>query len=99
MAAIVDPPREIDYVGVTPWVLIVESDLRKLHMTRIILERTGFEVEVASSVAEAIESLAILKPALIVVDDLPGARDLLDRAGAVGIDTASHRDVVREKLA
>jgi CheY-like chemotaxis protein len=98
MAAVADSPREIDYPGVARWVLIVDPDRLKQSLARSILERAGFGVAVVSSVAEAIDSLAIMTPALIVVDDLPGASDLLDRARAVGIDTARHRDLVSEEL-
>ncbi|HEY3085499.1 MAG TPA: response regulator [Candidatus Dormibacteraeota bacterium] len=98
MAAVADSPREIDYPGVARWVLIVDPDRLNESLARSILERAGFGVAVVSSVAEAIDSLAIMTPALIVVDDLPGASDLLDRARAVGIDTARHRDLVSEKL-
>jgi DNA-binding response OmpR family regulator len=99
MAAVADSPREIDYPGIARWVLIVDPDRRKQRLARIVLERAGFGVAVVSNVAEAIDCLAIMTPALIVVDDLPGAGDLLDRARTIGIDTARHGDVVSEKLA
>jgi CheY-like chemotaxis protein len=100
MAAIAVSPREIEDCGAGRWVLVVDPGRRNGRLSVIVLERAGFGVEVASSAAEAIDSLAIMKPALVVVDeDLPGAGDLLDRARAVGVDTARHRDVVSKKLA
>lgn len=99
MAAVADSPREIDYPGIAQWVLIVDPDPRKQRLARFVLERAGFGVAIVASVAAAMDTLAIMTPALIVVDDLPGAGDLLDRARTIGIDTARHRDVVSKKLA
>ncbi len=96
MASSAISSREIEYPGVARWVLIVDPDARKRRLARIAMERDGFGVALASNVTTAIDALAIMTPALIVVDDLPGAGDLLDRARTIGIDTARYGDVVSE---
>ena len=87
-------------VDVTPWVLLVVRDARKLRLVRAAFERAGFGVEVAASVEDAFECLAVMTPALIVIDErLPGSSDLLDRARPVGVEASSDRDAVSQQLA
>ena len=89
-----------ELVEVTPWVLLVVSDARKLRLVRTAFERAGFGVEVAASVEDAFEFLAVMTPALIVIDErLPGSGDLLYRARAVGIEASGDRDAVSQQLA
>lgn len=89
-----------ELVEVTPWVLLVVSDARKLRLVRAAFERAGFGVEVAASVEDAYECLAVMTPALIVIDErLPGPCDLLYRARAVGVKASSDRDAVSQQLA
>jgi DNA-binding response OmpR family regulator len=89
-----------ELVDVTPWVLLVVRDARKLRLVRAAFERAGFGVEVAASVEDAFECLAVMTPALIVIDErLPGSSDLLDRARAVGVEASSDRDAVSQQLA
>lgn len=84
---------------VTRWVLIVESNLGRQHRLWNALELQGFGVVTVATVAEALGCLAVMRPALVVAGELPGARDLLDRARAIGIEAASYRDVVGKELA
>ncbi len=86
----------------TPWVLLVGRDWFGREKTRRTLEEAGCAVEVASTAEEALFCLAVMTPALIIVEDVaasPGAGDFLDRARLIGVDAASDRDVVREQLA
>ena len=86
----------------TPWVLLVLTGARKRRQVRKWLEQAGCGVEVVSGVEDALECLNVMKPAMIVLDDdlaLPGTGDLLNRARAVGVDTARRRDVVGKQLA
>ena len=55
--------------AVTPWVLVVSSDEAKARSTRIMWEAAGFAVEVAATAEDARACLAVMTPALIVVDD------------------------------
>ena len=87
---------------VTPWVLIVGLDWWGRERLRRRLEAAGCAVEVASTAAEALGCLAVITPALIVLEEaaaLPGARDFLDRARLIGVDAARDRDMVCEQLA
>ena len=100
MAAVALSPRPLEHTDFTRWVLAVTDDALVQRRTRRALMRAGFAVEVALDAPEALRCLDVIKPALLVVDDdLPGAGDLLDRARAVGVDSASHGDVVGEELA
>ena len=100
MAAVAVSPRTFEHPEFTRWVLVVGNDVDVQRRTCRALVRTGFAVEVAPDVPEALHCLEVITPALVVVDDdLPGASDLLDRARAVGVDSASHGDVVGEELA
>ncbi len=86
----------------TPWILLVLTDPQQRRQVRKWLEQAGYGVEVASGVEDALECLSVMKPAIIVLDDdlaLPGTRDLLNRARAVGVDAARRRDVVSKQLA
>ncbi len=86
----------------TPWVLLVLTGARKRRHVRKWLEQAGCGVEVVSGVEDALECLNVMKPTMIVLDDdlaLPGTGDLLNRARAVGVDTARRRDVVGKQLA
>ena len=100
MAAVAVSPRTFEPPDFTRWVLVVSDDADVQRRTRRALVRAGFAVEIAPDVPEALSCLEVITPALVVVDDdLPGASDLLDRARAVGVDSASHGDVVGEELA
>ena len=89
-----------ELVEVTPWVLLVVSDARKLRLVRAAFERAGFGVEVAASVEDAFECLAVMTPALIVIDErLPGPGDLLNRPRTIRVEASGDRDVVSEQLA
>jgi ActR/RegA family two-component response regulator len=55
--------------AVTPWVLIVASDEAKALSARTAWEEVGFEVEVASTIEDALACLEVIIPALIVVGD------------------------------
>jgi CheY-like chemotaxis protein len=99
MVAVELSAREIEHPGVGRWALLVEPDLRRRRLATPALEEAGYAVAVVSDVTEAVASLAIMTPALIVVGDLPGASHLLDRARAIGIETTRHGDVVGEELA
>jgi DNA-binding response OmpR family regulator len=86
-----------ELVEVTPWALLVVSDARKLRLVRAAFERAGFGVEVAASVEEAFECLAVMTPALILIDErLPGPGDLVNRARAVRVEASSDRDAVSQ---
>jgi ActR/RegA family two-component response regulator len=100
MAAVAVSPRTLEHPDVTRWVVVVTGDPLVQRRTCRAMVRAGFAVEVAVDTAEALRLLEVITPALVVVDeDLPGAGDLLDRARAVGVDSASHGDVVGEELA
>ena len=51
-----------------PWVLLVITDQNVLPAAARAWEQAGFGVEIASSVQNALECLAVMTPALIVVD-------------------------------
>lgn len=55
--------------AVTPWVLVVSADEAKARSTRIMWEAAGFAVEVAANAEDARACLAVMTPALIMVDD------------------------------
>ena len=98
MPAVELSSRRHDYPGVSRWALVVEPDRRKRRFVTSVLEQQGYGVAIVDCVTEALACLAIMTPALIVVGDLPGAGDLLDRARAIGIESARHGDVVSEEL-
>jgi hypothetical protein len=86
----------------TPWVLLVGRDWFGREKVRRTLEEAGCAIELASTADEALFCLAVMTPALVVIEDvgaLPGAGDFLDRARLIGVNTTSDRDVVREQLA
>jgi DNA-binding response OmpR family regulator len=56
-------------VEVTPWVLLVLTDEQE-QTARKVWEEAGFGVEVASSLDEALECLAVMTPALVVGDEM-----------------------------
>ncbi len=56
-----------------PLIFVVEDDPANQLLFRAVLEGAGYEVEVASTAAEARERLAAVSPALILMDvQLPG---------------------------
>ena len=58
----------------TSWVLVVTPDRRQQQSACEELEGAGFGVEIATSVDAALACLAVMKPALLVIDDqLPDA--------------------------
>ena len=86
----------------TPWVLLVGRERLGREEVRRTLEEAGCAVELASTADEALFCLAVMTPALVVIEDvgaLPGAGDFLDRARLIGVNATSDRDVVREQLA
>jgi len=86
----------------TPWVLLVGRDWFGREKVRRTLEEAGCAVELASTADEALFCLAVMTPALVVIEDagaLPGAGDFLDRARLIGVNATSDRNVVREQLA
>ena len=52
----------------TPWVLLVVTDESGRSAAARAWEEAGFGVEIAPSVQNALECLAVMTPALIVVD-------------------------------
>lgn len=98
MAAVEVSFPELDQAGVTRWAMLVEPDRSKRQVVTAVLEQAGFAVAVVTGATEALACLAIMTPALIVVGDLPGASDLLDRARSIGIETTRNGDVVSEEL-
>lgn len=100
MAAVVVSPHPQEQADITRWVLVVGGDAQAQRRTCRALSLAGFAIVVALDAAEALRCLGVIRPTLLVVDgELPGAGDLLDRARAIGIDSARHRDVVGEELA
>jgi len=102
--AVAPVDAERDTIQVTPWILIVLTDPRKRRSARREFEQAGFEVQVATSIEDAIGFLAVMTPALIVLDEnlagrLPGPRDLLNRPRTIRVEASSDRDVVSEQLA
>jgi hypothetical protein len=94
--------EEIAIYEVTPWVLLVGRDWWGLQTLRRHLESSACAVEVASTAEEALFCLAVMTPALMIIEQAPaspGAGDFLDRARLIGINSAGDRDVVREELA
>lgn len=56
-----------------PLILVVEDNLANQMLVHTLLESAGYEVEVASSAAQALERLASIMPALILMAvQLPG---------------------------
>ena len=104
MIAVAPVDAERDTIQVTPWILIVLTDPRKRRSARREFEQAGFEVQVATSIEDAIEFLAVMTPALIVLDEnltgrLPGPGDFLNRPRTIRVEASSDRDVVSEQLA
>jgi hypothetical protein len=91
--------QEFEHHVITHWVLLVESNLVRQHRMWHALEGQGFGVVIVVTLEEARGCLAVMRPALVVAGDLPGARDFLDGARAVGIEAASYRDIVGKQLA
>ena len=87
---------------VTPWVLLVGLDWAGRETVRRRLEAAGCAVEVASTADEAMLCMAVMTPALIIIEEIsasPGARDFLDSARLIGVDATCDRDIVCEQLA
>jgi CheY-like chemotaxis protein len=100
-AAALSIPSE-DAHEVTPWVLIVGAACGDREDLRRKLERSGCAVEEVSTRAEALAYLAVITPALIVLEGFatsPRAGDFLDRSRLIGVDAARDGDMVREQLA
>lgn len=55
--------------GLTRWILIIIREAQQRHTLRTDLEGAGFAVEVASDTSAALDCLAVMTPALIVVDE------------------------------
>lgn len=74
-----------------PLVLVVEDNEANQLLTRAVLEREGYEVEVAGAGDEALEQLARRMPSLILMDiQLPGEDGLsLTRRLKAGPATAN----------
>jgi hypothetical protein len=92
---------EVPYEA-TPWVLLVGRDWASREKARRMIEDAGCAVEVASTAEEALFCLAVMTPALVIIEEVgasPGAGDFLDRARLIGVNSAGDRDVVREQLA
>ena len=51
-----------------PLILVVEGKLANQMLVRTLLESAGYEVEVVKSAAQALERLASILPALILMD-------------------------------
>ena len=98
MAAVEVSSRELEYPGLTRWAMVVEPDRRKRRIVTAVLEEAGYGVAIVADATEALACLAIMTPALVVVGDLPGAGDLLDRARSIGIEATRNGDVVSEEL-
>ena len=98
MAVALSPSSSEDR-AITRWVLVIESNVGRQRRMWRALQRRGFGVVTVATVEEARGCLAVLRPALVVAGDLPGAGDLLDGARSVGIEAARYGDVVSEQLA
>ena len=56
-----------------PWILVVEDNEANQLLARAVLERDGYDIEVASSAEEALVQLKAGAPSLILMDiQLPG---------------------------
>jgi hypothetical protein len=97
--AVAHAHRALEPIGVTRWVLVLEPVPSRQQRLWRKLERYGLGVVTVTTVEEADGCLAVMRPALVVAGDLPGASDFLDRARSVGVEAASYSDVVREQLA
>ena len=99
----VSPADDEDVVyEVTPWVLLVGLDWAGRERLRRKLEHAGCAVEVATTADEALACMAVMTPALIIIEEVPaspGTRDFLDGARLIGVDAASDRDIVCKQLA
>src|SRR6059036_4322339 len=51
-----------------PRVLVVDDEPQILRGLRVVLRRAGFQVDVAASVAEALDALAVRPPDALVLD-------------------------------
>lgn len=56
-------------VEVTPWVLVFMKDPGERQSAVQVWESAGFAVEIASTVEDVLECLAVMTPLLIVTDD------------------------------
>jgi CheY-like chemotaxis protein len=69
------------------FVLVVDSDVKKLFYTATLLQRFQYNVWTAHSAAEALEMASVAVPALIItaqfLDDLPG-RELIQKLQRIG---------------
>ena len=86
----------------TPWALLIITDARRRRAVRKVFQHSGFAVEVAETVGEAMLLISVMTPAVIVFDPpvaLPGAGNLLDRSRTVGVEAAGDRDVMGQQLA
>jgi CheY-like chemotaxis protein len=100
MAAAVVSQPSLERGDVTRWALVVTDNVDVQRRTCRTLWHAGFAVEIVLDAAQALDCLGVIKPALLVVDDdLPGSGDLLDRARAIGVESARHSDMVGEELA
>ena len=99
MAVALSTSPAFEHPAITQWVVVVESNAARQHRVWNALANHGFGVITVPTVEEARGCLAVMRPALVVAGDLPGASDLLDGARAIGIEAASYRDIVGEQLA
>jgi DNA-binding response OmpR family regulator len=63
------PAAFLKTAHVTPWVLLVLTDPRERRSAQEVWEGAGFGVEIASSVEDALELMAVMTPSLVVTDD------------------------------
>ncbi len=49
-------------------ILIIEDNEQNLYLMKFLLEKSGFEIEVARDGMEGIEAAALLKPSAILLD-------------------------------
>jgi CheY-like chemotaxis protein len=100
MAVAVVSQPSLERGEVTRWALVVTDNADVRRRTCRTLWYAGFAVEVVLDATQALGCLDVIKPALLLVDDdLPGSGDLLDRARAIGIESARHSNMVGEELA
>ena len=99
MAVALPTRPAFEHPAITRWVVVLEPNLARQRRLWRALENHGLGVISLSTVEEARACLAVMRPALVVAGDLPGASDLLDGARAIGIEAARYRDVVGEQLA
>lgn len=63
-----DPDRPIESYSGTEYILVVDDDKEQLEITRNILKKLGYQVDVAASGEEAVESISRKKPDLVILD-------------------------------